>query len=73
MSEQEAVGVGGGEMDRAHREDYELERACRDAARLIGDVLDADRAPTGFHWRNTLAGAQAMLKDEADRIVAVWD
>jgi hypothetical protein len=72
MSEQEAVGVGGGEMDRAYREDYKYKDLCEAAAFQLQEVLLEPRM-LGSRDREVLEQARYLLRNEAARVVAVWD
>ena len=60
------------EMDRAYREDYALERDCRDAVRSLRAVLSHERKFNPDR-EATIREAISLCQNTADHIVQVWD
>jgi hypothetical protein len=59
-------------MDRAYREDYEYKDLCESAALQLQEVLLEPRM-FGSRDREVLEQARYLLRNEAARVVAVWD
>lgn len=58
------------EMARAHREDYEAERAARNVVVAIDTLLATRR---GRRLADDLEAARTKAKNLAEHIVRVWD
>ena len=63
------------QVDAAYRQDYALERSCRDTVRALDETLRTLESTNRYSTEVATAVIEARnrLKEQADHIVAVWD